>query len=620
MPVKHFFHIFSCTLFLFFYASNCQQQLNSNNSRFKYFITTNNDRLYNGNDEFRFISFNIPNLLTIEDNVPFKEKNYWRLPDQFEIDDAFKSINQLGGQVVRTYVVTVRRENDPPGTVKYVEASGKFNEEAFRTFDQVLASANKYGIRLIIPIVDNWKWMGGRPQYAVFRGKDSKVFYTDEQLKTDYKATVEYVLNRINTITGIAYREDKAILAWELGNEIWDAPIEWINEMAEFIKIIDKNHLVSDGRQYRLVHNEIVESPFIDILSTHHYEPNPYDMLAHIRETAEKVIGKKPYYIGEFGFISTTGVENVLDFVIDQENIAGALIWSLRFHNRDGGFYWHSEPMGGGLYKAYHWPGFQSGEIYDEIHVLAMYRNKAFKIQKQPLPEIQVPASPKLLPINDLAHISWRGSAGAQSYDIQRLESENENWQTIKRDISDADIAYGPLFNDAFAEIGKSYFYRVIAKNYMGNSLPSNIIGPIKIKELKLVDDMKNFAVLYSKSKNISLKTGSSRAYKEDFHRLLGEDGMYIIYYVPNNIKAFEIFCYSEDGKSNLDIYISDDGRDFSLIDTKEDNFDIGKLDYNYVAPILIQGNLAANEAAHYLKIEFTDNVQIGRVEISHGN
>ena len=618
MPFKQYFYYFCFLIFTFLNAQNDQSAPPVDNSGFRNFITAKGDRLYDGNKEFRFISFNIPNLLTIEDNLPFKEKNYWRLPDQFEIDDALKSIVQLGGQVVRTYVVTVKRDNDPPGTIKYVEAPGKFNEEAFKTFDRVLASANHNGILLIIPFIDNWKWMGGRPQYAAFRNKDRGVFYTDEQLKSDYKATVGYILNRVNSITGTAYKDDKAILAWELGNEIWDAPINWVNEMAKYIKSIDKNHLVSDGRQYRLVHEEILESPYIDILSTHHYEPDPYDMLNHIHETAAKAKGKKPYYVGEFGFISTTGLANVLDMVIHDENIAGALIWSLRFHNRSGGFYWHSEPMGGGLYKAYHWPGFQSGNLYDEINMFHMYRQKAFMIQGKPIPEIPALEPPGLLPINDLAKISWQGSAGAQSYDIQRSESGTGNWQTIGRDLSDAHIAYGPLFNDTSAEIGKSYFYRVIAINYAGVSEPSNEVGPVEAKELKLVDNMANFAILYSKSKDVNLETGSTRAYKEDFHRLQGRDSSYITYFVPGNIKSFELFTFSDKGKSNLDISASANGKDFKPVIINEENLDIGKLDYDYVPPILVQGNLGV-ASANYLKIEFSDKAQIGRVEISYG-
>ena len=50
-------------------------------------------------------------------------------------------------------------------------APGKFNEDAFRTLDQVLDVANRTGVRLIIPFVDNWSWWGGRAEYAGFRGK-----------------------------------------------------------------------------------------------------------------------------------------------------------------------------------------------------------------------------------------------------------------------------------------------------------------------------------------------------------------------------------------------------------------------------------------------------------------
>lgn len=90
MPIKHFYNAFYCTFFVFFYTSNCQPELSSSDNVFKYFIAASGDLLYNGNDKFRFISFNIPNLLTIEGNVPFKEKNYWHFPDQLEINDAFK--------------------------------------------------------------------------------------------------------------------------------------------------------------------------------------------------------------------------------------------------------------------------------------------------------------------------------------------------------------------------------------------------------------------------------------------------------------------------------------------------------------------------------------------------
>ncbi len=153
------------------------------------FITARGDQLLEGDKPFRFISFDLPNLQMIEDNMPFTETNPWRLPDEFEIRDGLMTVRQMGGTVVRTYVLSVVRTNDAPGTPRHVLGPGKFNEEAFRELDLVLKIANEQGIRLIIPLVDNWKWQGGRAEYAGFRGKSKDDFWSDPQLIADFKET-----------------------------------------------------------------------------------------------------------------------------------------------------------------------------------------------------------------------------------------------------------------------------------------------------------------------------------------------------------------------------------------------------------------------------------------------
>ena len=115
---------------------------------------------------------------------------------------ALTSVKQLGGRVVRIYTLSVRRPTDPPDLPRHVLAPGQFNEEAFRALDLVLARANALGIRLVIPFVDNWKWWGGRGEYAGFRGKEAKDFWTDPEIINDFKRTIEYVVTRKNTVTG----------------------------------------------------------------------------------------------------------------------------------------------------------------------------------------------------------------------------------------------------------------------------------------------------------------------------------------------------------------------------------------------------------------------------------
>ena len=157
------------------------------------FITRRGDQLFDGDKPFRFISFNIPNLMVIEDAYEFTKPNPWRWPDEFEIEDALESVRQMGGQVVRTYVLSVRREGSDMGEYVHVLGPGEFNEEGFRALDKVIEVARRKGIRVIIPLVDQSKWWGGIGEYAAFRGKPADEFWTDPQIIDDFKATVRYL-------------------------------------------------------------------------------------------------------------------------------------------------------------------------------------------------------------------------------------------------------------------------------------------------------------------------------------------------------------------------------------------------------------------------------------------
>ncbi|MEM8900152.1 MAG: hypothetical protein AAGC85_18705, partial [Bacteroidota bacterium] len=350
-------------------------------AQFEHFIRVVDNKLMDGNTELRFISFNVPTLNYVEDNMGFDQVNPYGLPSEFELRDLYESIQRLGGQVVRAYTIPVRNENFPKESITYVEGPGKFNEEAFKALDLTLALAAEYKVRVILPLLNNWEWMGGIPNYAAFRGKQKDEFWTDPQLIEDFKRTIDFVLNRTNSITGVTYKDDKTILAWETGNELENPP-EWGIEIARYIKSIDQNHLLMDG--FFAIHGHggysvfpqqySIDEPAIDIISTHHYEANGVDMITNMKSTVEMVGGRKPLLVGEFGFIGTSGMEDVMEYIIHEENIVGGLIWSLRRHHPEGGFYQHSEPFGQGLYRAYHYPGFTDGEMYDEQNFLRMAR------------------------------------------------------------------------------------------------------------------------------------------------------------------------------------------------------------------------------------------------------
>jgi len=585
-------------------------------SVFTQFVSREVDKLIDEKGELRFISFNIPCLHYNEDNMAFTETNPWRLPNEFEITDALEAVSQMGGQVVRIYALSVRTEGENPNIPRHIIAPGQLDEKTFESLDVVLAVANRKGIRVIIPFIDNWKWWGGIEAAAAFRDKDAKDFWTDPELFEDYKKIVSFVINRTNTVTLVKYRDDKAILAWETGNELV-CPHEWTAKAAAYIKSLDRNHLVLDGYHTTNLRDESIWDENIDIVTTHHYSKNPAQTASQIKANAAKARGKKPYFVGEFGFIPTDGVETVLQAVID-EKTSGALIWSLRYRSRDGGFYWHSEPYGGDLFKAYHWPGFASNAAFDETGLLALMRQKAFEIRNMPPPEIEKPAAPVLLEINDAAAISWQGSAGAQSYIVERAQSKDGPWVVAGDDISDAALQYRPLFNDTGIEIGKKYYYRVTAKNSAGASDASNVVGPVYVPYKTLVDEMQDRQFIDERNNELSLEVKQARNFKEDAHRLKGTSGDSVIYQVEAPINSWKVYSFFPGDISDFKFYVSKDGKNFEQIEYVREDYFAGKGEYDYHKPVLYKG-LGSGEDAKYLKIEYGGEAQISRVEIKYG-
>jgi hypothetical protein len=579
------------------------------NAQFKNFITVKGDKIMDGDAELRFISCNVPNLHYIEDYLPFNGTNQWRLPDEFEIRDALMSIKQMGGKVARIYVFSVRKEGDTV-EIFHVEGPGKFNEEAFKTFDKVLQIANEVGIRLIVPFVDNWWWWGGPKEYAAFRGKPKDAFWTDEQLIADFKKTIEFVLQRTNTITGIPYKQDKAVLAWETGNEI-SPPFSWTKEIAAYIKSIDANHLVLEGSGAREISKEALEDPNLDILATHYYH-DAKAAVSFIVKNRQMTKGKKPFIVGEFGIVPTEDIRMITDTVINQ-GLSGAMIWSLRFRNRDGGFYHHYEYNN---YEAYRWPGFPSGDFYDERNVLTLLREKAHEIDGTTTERLPVPAAPRLLEISDAAEISWQGSTGAESYTVERKQETDTLWAVVGSDVDESRYQYRPLFSDESAEVGRKYLYRVKAKNETGQSDYSNVVGPVEVTTRTMVDEMENFDKIFQKDGSLRLLTTEDiRRAKEDRSRLAGSAGSYIIYKLSGKGSEIAVDYFAADSTKTIGISISKDLNKFSDITTKKELYIFGKNDYEFFDAVTLRGSNIPDDSK-YLKISLDNGVQISRIEI----
>jgi hypothetical protein len=583
---------------------------------FENFIRRDGDVLKDGDREFRFLSFNIPNLHYVEDDMRFDQSMPFRLPDAFEIDDALGSIEQIGGQVVRTYTLAVKKADDPVDLPRYILGPGKFNEEAFKMLDAVIAAAHRHRVRLIIPFVDQWSWWGGTAELAAFRGKKPEEVWTDPQVIEDFKNIITFVINRVNTVTGVRYRDDKAILAWETGNELHSPPA-WTRQIAAHFKSLDSQHVVLDGTHREVLLPSSLEDANIDLVQTHHYEKDPRMMIGHILESAKMAKGKKPYFVGEFGFLGTEALCAVMDTVRDQK-LAGALLWSLRYRSRDGGFYWHHEPAGGDWFKAYHWPGFPSGEKYDERRLMQIVRERAFAIQGLPMPPLPKPQPPRLLAVTQGGQMTWQGSVGASSYDVERSETVGGPWTTVGTGVSDAQVQYRPLFADESAQPGKTYHYRVIARNSSGVSEPSNVVGPVRVTHRMLVDELWNDSRIFLKEGNLQFTENQARKFKEDCHRLAGQAKSAIIYRAPGGIAAVRVLLFSQSDQPAIRISFSEDGRKFGPVETAVTRTETyGEQAYGFWKALRYLAS-PTDPGDDYVRIEFLTEAQVSRVEIDH--
>lgn len=579
------------------------------------FITRDGDKLIDSdNKDFRFISANTPTLVEVEDS-------YWHLATPWEQTDALKSVSQMGGTVARIYPLSVKSVNDEPGIKRAVLAPNSFDEDTFVALDNAIAIAHQNDVRLIIPFVDSYAYHGGIAEYSAFEGKSKDQFWTNPSVINDFKETINYVLNRTNTVTGVKYKDDPAILAWETGNEL-APPHAWTADIASYIKSIDTNHLVLDGK-YGIDTLSLTDNN-IDMVSDHFY-PEKSDYVATVNSDRELSKDKKPLIIGEFGFKDPTALGNMFNSIISN-GTTGALIWSLRFQNEAGGFYAHTEGLNGGiLYCAYRYPGFPSGDSYYETATLNLLKTKAYEIRGLAVPAAPIPDAPLLKDIASTSNITWRGSTGASSYDVYRKTDTNGTWDKIASDFSFT-LADPQYFDDTTAVTGTSYYYKVVAKNASGSSADSNTIGPV-VASHSIIDNISSGAKyiewgkFYDHSADLDFDRSNAAAYGGDISRLKKlptSDTQYVTYAIPTATCDTTPISFEVDGyipttdAAAFKIYASSDDTTYTQITNLTTIPEAG-------TKVVYSGtNIPAG--TRFIKVEFpgpeSANAELGKVTI----
>jgi mannan endo-1,4-beta-mannosidase len=561
-----------------------------------------------------FVSFNIPTLHYIEDDSRFESLRQQRLPDDFEIGDALQTIRVMGGTVVRIYTLSVRKPTDPPGAVRHVLGPNQFNEEAFVALDRVLAAAGELGIQVIMPFVDNWPHWGGIAEYAAFRGKRRDAFFTDEQLIQDFEATIDKVLHRTNSVNGRPYRDDPTIYAWETGNEL-SRPDAWAARIAKYIKQRDAKHALIDGTYGPSIRVASLADPNIDIVSSHHYGTVRRN-LELIDENVRKIGGRKRYLIGEFGLWSAADTERMLHHVMAQP-IDGVLIWGLRGHSREGGFYHHMERP---PYQSYHFTGSDSGAAYGEQAIMKMMRTLAFGARHLPVPAGTAPPPPVMLGVTTHGAISFRGSLGARDYAIERQTAPDGPWESVADHFDETLVAYRS-FVDPAPPVGQKVRYRVTAANDAGKSSSSQPSEETRIEGRLFVDEMDRAGAAPKIAKferdeaDTTGTTDHAQRCKMDRARLEGAAGARVVYRYEGRATALRIYVFTEKPGQVLDVTWSSDGHDFAKLPASEESFVVPGGNPDALRPVRVTAT-DIPPSARALAMKWLIRAEIGRVEI----
>ncbi len=439
----------------------------------------------------------------------------------------------------------------------------------------MLQLCNQYNMRVILCLVKENTYWGGTAAFSKLYGGGD--YYSAAAVKDGFKHLLSTVVNRKNFYTGVTYKDDKAILAWEFGNEVPNEQVEWINEMANYLRSIDPNHLIADprrangpGQMTKLVDDVINYCPKIDIVKTRQY-PNYKGTVPELWAVCN---GKRPLIIDEFQRID--GFKESLDGIM-QTGTSGGLLWSLMKNQYKGGIGGHS------LFHSYswggsRWPGFNSGEYFNESKNLMLIREYSYRIRSIEVPPLPAPVDAPYLyesSEKDVAALKWRCSSGARYYTVERAKSKSGPWVNVSGDLDISfDLYFFPMFTDSNATVGTKYYYRVKGKNVSGTTPASNIVGPIAPKKRMVMDNLKDFSLTFSKSSNLSISAETwprLRQTEEEYYQAVRASGSGSgeIIYKADHIKSIKIIAFN-DKEDDITIQFSKDGKSWLLAENTE--------------------------------------------------
>jgi len=226
--------------------------------------STGNLEVGSTGQRFRFAGTNMPGVLGLSENNNAYGSTYTdtvngaavHLATHSEVDAALDMAQALGCTVIRCFALL-----SIGSTYSIHPTLATWPTANFEPTDYAIQQCRLRGIRLIFPLVDNYAYFhNGKSVWCnavgVTPDADATQFFTDTtNVVPAFLNHVSAVLDHVNPYTGVAYKNEPAILGWETGNELsagstpWGSAYStWTNTVATHIKTTKAaQQLVIDG-------------------------------------------------------------------------------------------------------------------------------------------------------------------------------------------------------------------------------------------------------------------------------------------------------------------------------------------------------------------------------------
>lgn len=243
------------------------------NARARGFVQRRGQRLLLDGEPYRFVGANAWYGAYLGADAPYGDRK--RLSRELD------RLQALGVSNVR--ILASAEEGPLKSSIKPgFRTKEAWNETLLQGLDYCMAELGKRGLKAVLYLTNFWEWSGGMGSYLWYAtGKyvdmgdpaqpwpafpdHNAAFYATAPAVEMFREHVRRMVSRVNSVTGLPYRDDPTLMAWQLCNEprpgvsepviaqTLPAYYAWIDESAELIRSLDPHHLVSLGQEGTIV-------------------------------------------------------------------------------------------------------------------------------------------------------------------------------------------------------------------------------------------------------------------------------------------------------------------------------------------------------------------------------